>query len=148
VHQFTKVEMFCFSLPEQSDSLLLEILSIEEEIHTALGIPYRVIEIPASDLGAQAARKFDLEAWMPGRDEWGEITSASNTTDFQSRNLNIRYKAPTGSAFVHTLNGTALALSRTPVALFENFQREDGGVDIPAALHPYLPFTSIEPKTL
>lgn len=143
VHQFTKVEMFAFTTPEASGAMHLELLAIEEEIFTALGLPYRVLDIASGDLGGPAYRKFDLEAWMPGRGdagEYGEVTSTSDCTDYQSRRLNIRYK-PTegkGTRFVHTLNGTAVALSRALIAVMENYQREDGLIDVPTVLQPYL----------
>ncbi|MDR3635145.1 MAG: serine--tRNA ligase [Isosphaeraceae bacterium] len=145
VHQFTKVEMFAFTAGtvEASGALHAEILSIEEEIFTSLGIPYRVLDICSGDLGGPAYRKFDLEAWMPGRGEhgeYGEVTSASDCTDYQSRRLNIRYR-PTGqkgTRFVYTLNGTAVALSRALIVILENYQRADGRVDVPEALRPYI----------
>ncbi len=145
VHQFTKIEMFAFTegTLEASGALHLELLKIEEEIFTALGIPYRVLDICSGDLGGPAYRKFDLEAWMPGRGEageYGEVTSTSNCTDYQARRLNVRYK-PTGqkgTKFVHTLNGTAIALSRAMIAVLENYQRADGLVDVPEVLKPYL----------
>ena len=143
VHQFTKVEMFAYSTPETSDAIHQEILALEEEIFAELGIPYRVLDICSGDLGGPAYRKFDLEAWMPGRGEggeYGEVTSTSDCTDYQARRLNIRYK-PTGqkgTRFVHTLNGTAVALSRALIAVLENYQRADGLVDVPAVLRPYL----------
>lgn len=144
LHQFEKVEMFIFCLPEDSDEKHAEILSIEEELFTDLEIPYRVVEICAGDLGAPAYRKFDLEAWLPGANRWLEVTSCSNCTDYQSRRLNIRTKTPSGPVLVHTLNGTALALQRAIVSLLENHQQRDGSVEIPAALQPYTGFTSIE----
>lgn len=143
VHQFTKVEMFAFSTPETSGALHAELLAIEEEIFTALGIPYRVLDICSGDLGGPAYRKFDIEAWMPGRGasgEYGEVTSTSDCTDYQSRRLNIRYR-PTegkGTRFVHTLNGTAVALSRALIVVLENYQRADGRVDVPEVLRPYM----------
>jgi seryl-tRNA synthetase len=145
VHQFTKVEMFAFTAgtAEASGAVHQELLAIEEEIFSTLGIPYRVLDICSGDLGGPAYRKFDLEAWMPGRGEageYGEVTSASDCTDYQSRRLNIRYR-PTGqkgTRFVHTLNGTAVALSRALIAILENHQRRDGRVDIPRVLWPYV----------
>ena len=143
VHQFTKVEMFAYATPETSGAIHAEILALEEEIFTELGIPYRVLDICSGDLGGPAYRKFDLEAWMPGRGEageYGEVTSTSDCTDYQSRRLNIRYK-PTGqkgTRFVHTLNGTAVALSRALIVVLENYQRADGLVDVPEVLKPYL----------
>ena len=143
VHQFTKVEMFAFSTPEGSDAIHAEMLAIEEDMFGSLGIPYRVLDICSGDLGGPAYRKFDLEAWMPGRGEqgeYGEVTSASDCTDYQSRRLNIRYR-PTGqkgTRFVHTLNGTAVALSRALIVVLENYQRSDGQIDVPEVLRPYL----------
>ncbi len=145
VHQFTKIEMFAFTEGslEASGAMHLELLRIEEEIFTELGIPYRVLDICSGDLGGPAYRKFDLEAWMPGRGasgEYGEVTSTSDCTDYQARRLNIRYK-PTGqkgTRFVHTLNGTAVALSRAMIAVLENYQRADGLVDVPAVLRPFM----------
>ena len=142
VHQFSKLEMFIICLPEQSDAFHDELLAIEEEIFSGLGLAYRVVDTCTGDLGAPAYRKFDIEAWMPGRGEegeYGEVTSTSNCTDYQSRNLNVRYKDDDGkSKFVHMLNGTAVALSRAVVAVLENYQREDGSIEIPAALVPYM----------
>ena len=143
VHQFTKVEMFAFTTPETSGAIHAELLAIEEEIFTALGIPYRVLDICSGDLGGPAYRKFDIEAWMPGRGEageYGEVTSTSDCTDYQARRLNIRYKPAEGKGtrFVHTLNGTAVALSRALIAVLENYQRADGLVDVPEVLRPYL----------
>jgi len=143
VHQFTKVEMFVFCLPQQSEQLHDELRTIECELFDLLEIPYRVVDTATGDLGAPAYRKFDLEAWMPGRGEsgeWGEVTSTSNCTDYQARRLNVRYKEKDkkGTHFVHTLNGTAFALSRALIAVLENHQQSDGSVVIPAALQPYL----------
>jgi seryl-tRNA synthetase len=139
LHQFTKVEMFAYTAPDDSPRMHEEFLQIEEELWQRLGIPYRVVEMCVGDLGAQAARKFDLEAWMPGRGDWGEITSASNTTDYQARNLNIRYRTKDGGTTVaHTLNGTAVATSRAIIAILENYQQEDGSVRVPEALQTYM----------
>ncbi len=136
VHQFTKAEMFAFTLPEQSDAMHERLLAIEERIYRELDIPYRVVDICTGDLGAPAYRKFDLEAWMPGRGQWGEITSTSNCTDYQARRLNIRFrdKAKKGTHYVHMLNGTAIAVSRTLIALLEHGQRKDGSIRLPACL--------------
>ncbi|MDH4121762.1 MAG: serine--tRNA ligase [Deltaproteobacteria bacterium] len=136
VHQFTKVEMFAFCPPEQSEALHEKIVSIEEKIYQQLGIPYRVVDVCAGDLGAPAFRKYDLEAWMPGRGKWGEVTSASNCTDYQARRLDIRFKEPgkKGTRFAHMLNGTAIAVSRTLIALIENGQQADGSIRLPACL--------------
>ena len=142
VHQFSKLEMFIICLPEESDAFHDELLSIEDEIFSGLGLAYRVVDTCTGDLGAPAYRKFDIEVWMPGRGEageYGEVTSTSNCTDYQSRNLNVRYKDDDGkSKFVHMLNGTAVALSRAVVAVLENYQREDGSIAIPEALVPYM----------
>lgn len=147
VHQFSKLEMFIYCLPEESDSFHQEILSIEEEIFSGLGLPYRIVDTATGDLGAPAYRKFDIEAWMPGRGdegEYGEVTSTSNCTDYQARSLNIRYRDDDGKVkFVHMLNGTAVALSRAMVAVLENYQNEDGSVTVPPALVPYTGFDKI-----
>jgi seryl-tRNA synthetase len=142
VHQFTKVEMFAFCTPDQSEAIHQELLAIEERIFQGLGLPYHVIDTCTGDLGGPAYRKFDLEAWMPGRGqggEYGEVTSTSNCTDFQARRLNIRFKSPKhkGTRFVHTLNGTAVAVSRAILAILENYQQKDGTVLIPEALRPW-----------
>lgn len=150
VHQFTKVEMFVYALPEQSESLHEEMREIEEEIFSGLDIPFRVVDTCTGDLGAPAYRKYDLEAWMPGRGEegdWGEITSTSNCTDYQARRLGVRYKSDETRGFVHMLNGTAVAMSRAIVSILENFQQEDGSVLMPDALRPYLGFDRILPKS-
>jgi seryl-tRNA synthetase len=149
VHQFTKVEMFVCCLPEDSDSMHEELRLIEEAIFTGLEIPFRVVDTCTGDLGAPAYRKWDLEAWMPGRNggEWGEITSTSNCTDYQARRLNIKYKDDDGkNKHLHMLNGTAVAISRAIVALLENFQQPDGTVRLPKALVPYCGFEIIKHK--
>jgi len=149
VHQFTKVEMFALTEPEDSDRIHEELRAIEEEIFSGLGIPFRVVDTCTGDLGAPAYRKWDLEAWMPGRNggEWGEVTSTSNCTDFQARRLNIRYKDDEGKTRnVHMLNGTAIAISRAMIAVIENFQRADGTVAMPEKLIPYTGFTEIKHK--
>ncbi len=146
VHQFTKVEMFGYCLPENSGKMHEELRGIEEEIFAGLGIPFRVVDTCTGDLGAPAYRKWDLEAWMPGRNggEWGEVTSTSNCTDFQARRLNVKYKDEDGrNKFVHMLNGTAIACSRGIIAVLENFQRADGSIRIPPALVPYCGFDEI-----
>lgn len=148
VHQFSKVEMFVFCTPEQSEAMHLELLRHEEHIFESLQIPFRVVDICTGDLGGPAYRKYDLEAWMWGRNaglgDWGEVTSTSNCTDYQARRLNIKYKKEDGSsAFVHTLNGTAISLARALIALLENHQQPDGSIRIPAALVPYCGFDSI-----
>ena len=150
VHQFSKLEMFIYCLPEESESFHKEILSIEEEIFQGLGLPYRIVDTATGDRGAPAYRKFDIEAWMPGRGdegEYGEVTSTSNCTDYQARSLNIRYRDDDGKIkFVHMLNGTAVALSRAMVAVIENYQNEDGSITIPPALVRYTGFDKIEKK--
>ncbi|MBI2590744.1 MAG: serine--tRNA ligase [Candidatus Blackburnbacteria bacterium] len=150
VHQFTKVEMFAYAKPEESKKVHEEFLKTEEEFWQSLGIPYRVLEMCTGDLGAQAARKIDLEAWMPGRaaqvgrasperrGDYGEVTSTSNTTDYQARNLNIRYRRGDRTEYVHTLNGTLFASSRCPLAIIENYQQEDGSILIPEVLRPFM----------
>jgi seryl-tRNA synthetase len=143
VHQFTKVEMFAFCTPDQSESIHLELLRIEESIFQGLGLPYHVIDTCTGDLGGPAYRKYDLEAWMPGRGqkgEYGEVTSTSNCTDYQARRLGIRYKVPgqKGTRFVHTLNGTAVAVTRAILAILENYQQADGSVVVPEALRTWV----------
>jgi seryl-tRNA synthetase len=143
VHQFTKVEMFVFCTPEDSEARHKELLEIEEQIFQGLGLPYRVIDTCTGDLGGPAYRKFDLEAWMPGRGkrgEYGEVTSTSNCTDYQARRLGIKYKGPghKGTRFVHTLNGTAVAVTRALLALLENNQLADGSVLVPPVLQPWV----------
>jgi seryl-tRNA synthetase len=139
VHQFDKVEMFSFVEPEQSEHEHERLLSIEEEICQELEVPYRVVNIPVDDLGASAAKKYDIEAWLPGQARYRELTSCSNTTDFQARRLDIRYRSGDDGrpAYAHTLNGTAVAIGRTIIALLENGQREDGSVALPAVLRPF-----------
>ncbi|MDB5160198.1 MAG: serS [Candidatus Saccharibacteria bacterium] len=140
VHQFNKLEMYAFTTPEQSNEVHEKILAIEEEIWQAIGIPYHVINIASGDLGAPATKKYDLEYWSPVDNVYRELTSASNCTDFQARNLNIRVRR-TESAKVevlHTLNGTAVSLARSLVAIIEHYQNADGTLRVPAALQPYL----------
>jgi seryl-tRNA synthetase len=135
VHQFDKVEMFCFVAPDEALAEHMRLLAIEESILQELEIPYRVVAIAVDDLGASAAMKYDCEAWLPGQGRYRELTSCSNTTDYQARRLDIRYRAADGKpAPVHTLNGTALAVGRTIIALLENGQQEDGSVGLPAPL--------------
>ena len=137
VHQFDKVEMFSFVAPEESGAEHERLLAIEEEILTELGVPYRVVDIAVDDLGASAARKFDCEAWMPGQGRYREVTSTSNTTDFQARRLDIRHRSESGKPVIaHTLNGTAVTW-RHMIALLENGQREDGSVALPECLTAY-----------
>ena len=139
VHQFEKVELFSFVAPEDSDAEHERILAIEEEIFTGLEIHAQVVDIPVGDLGASAARKFDLEAWLPGQGAYREVTSCSNTTDYQARRLRTRIRVADGdNVLVHTLNGTALAVQRAIIALVEQHQRPDGTVAVPAALQPHL----------
>ena len=146
VHQFTKVEMFAFTTPEQSEELHAEMLDIEERIFQGLGLPYRVVDICTGDLGGAAYRKFDLEAWMPGRNDYGEVTSTSNTTDYQARRLRIRYRRDGGRPqLLHTLNGTAIAVSRALIALLEHYQQEDGSILLPEVLVPYVGKEVLEP---
>jgi len=138
VHQFTKAEMFIYCLPEESDKWHKHVLAMEEKIYQSLGLPYRVLEMCTGDLGAMAARKYDVEAWMPSRDDYGEVTSTSNCTDYQARNLNIRFRNKGKLDYVHMINGTAIATSRTPLAILENYQNEDGSVTIPEVLRTYM----------
>ena len=146
VHQFDKVEMFVYCLPEQSDSLHEKLRLIEEEIFSGLGLPFRVVDTCTGDLGAPAYRKWDLEAWMPGRadenhpdGDYGEVTSTSNCTDYQARRLNVKYHDDDGkNKYVHMLNGTAVAVGRAMLSILENYQNEDGSITIPEALRPYM----------
>ncbi len=151
VHQFTKVEMFAFTLPDQSEAMHEHFCQLECQLFDALKIPYRVIDTATGDLGGPAYRKYDLEAWMPGRGdggEFGEVTSASNCTDYQARRLNIRYKraGERGTRFVHTLNGTAVAISRALIAIFENYQQADGSIVVPEVLQPWVGKQRIETR--
>ena len=162
VHQFTKVEMFVYCTPEQSDVLHEDLLRIEESIFQGLGVPYHVIDTCTGDLGGPAYRKYDLEAWMPGRGqsdkghpdrgpagEYGEVTSTSNCTDYQARRLQIRYRPAgdkKGTRHVHTLNGTAVACTRAMIAVLENYQQADGSVIIPEVLRPWVGKDVIRPK--
>lgn len=138
VHQFTKAEMFIYCKPEESEKYHQYLLEMEEKIYQNLKLPYRVLEMCTGDLGAMAARKFDIEAWMPSRNEYGEVTSTSNCTDYQARNLNVKFRRKNGEVdYVHMLNGTAIATSRTPLAILENYQQVDGSVKIPDVLRRY-----------
>jgi seryl-tRNA synthetase len=139
VHQFDKVEMFAFVEPGDSQAEHERLLAIEEDLLQALELPYRVVNIAVDDLGASAAKKYDLEAWLPGQGRFRELTSCSNTTDFQARRLDIRYRPEEGDGVrhVHTLNGTAVAVGRTIIAIVENHQQDDGSVEIPAVLHEF-----------
>ncbi len=143
VHQFTKVEMFAFTTPETSAATHEEFVKHEEKLFAGLGIPYRVVDICTGDLGGPAYRKYDLEAWMPGRGEkgdWGEVTSTSNCTDYQARRLGIKFRreGEKKPIFVHMLNGTAIAISRALIAVLENYQQKDGSILIPKALKPFM----------
>ncbi|MFA6936632.1 MAG: serine--tRNA ligase [Treponema sp.] len=154
VHQFDKIEMFVYCLPEQSNELHEKLRLIEEEIFTGLGLPFRVVDTCTGDLGAPAYRKWDLEAWMPGRTDekhpngdYGEVTSTSNCTDYQARRLNVKYRDDDGkNKYVHMLNGTAIAVGRAMLAIIENYQNADGSITIPAALVPICGFDKIGPK--
>lgn len=154
VHQFDKVEMFVYCLPEQSNELHEKLRLIEEEIFTGLGLPFRVVDTCTGDLGAPAYRKWDLEAWMPGRadaehpdGDYGEVTSTSNCTDYQARRLNVKYHDDDGkNKYVHMLNGTAIAVGRAMLAILENYQNADGSVTVPPVLVPYCGFDKIGPK--
>lgn len=137
-HQFDKVEMFSFTRPEEGDKEHDYLLKMEEELLQALEIPYRVVKMCSGDLGTPAARKYDLEAWMPGQGKYREVTSTSTTTDFQSRRLNIRVKVGNDTKYVHMLNGTAFAIGRTIIAILENYQEKDGSVRVPNVLTNYL----------
>ncbi len=139
VHQFSKVEMFAFTTPEQSEAMHREMLEIEVEIFRDLGLHFQIVDIPAGDLGAPAYRKFDIEAWMPSRGGFGEVTSTSNCTDYQSRRLMTRYRDENNEIrFVHTLNGTAVAVPRAIIAILEHHQQPDGTVRIPEVLRPFM----------
>ena len=144
VHQFDKVEMFVFTRPEDSHEEHDRLLSIEEGIVQGLELPYRVVNVAAGDLGASAAKKFDIEAWFPSQQTYREITSCSNTTDYQARRLKVRYRSETGNQLVHTLNGTAVAIGRMILAILENYQEADGSVAMPEVLVPYLGFERIK----
>ena len=151
VHQFTKVEMFALTRPEDSEAMHEEILGLEEALFRGLEIPYRVIDVASGDLGAPTYRKYDIEAWMPGRGEgggYGEITSASNCTDYQARRLRARFRRAgvKRNEVLHTLNGTAIAVTRTLIPLLENHQRSDGSIGVPKALQPYLGREIIGPR--
>jgi seryl-tRNA synthetase len=139
VHQFTKLEMFIYCKPEESEKMHEELLSIEKEIMDGLKLPYRVIDIASGDLGGPAYRKFDIEAWMVMKNGYGEVTSTSNCTDYQARRLAVRYRKSEGeNIFVHTLNGTAITTSRLPIAILENYQTAQGTIRVPKVLQPYM----------
>ncbi|MEX0620618.1 MAG: serine--tRNA ligase, partial [Solirubrobacterales bacterium] len=139
VHQFDKVEMFSFVEPDLASQEQERILAIEEQILSDLGLPYRVVDVAVGDLGGSAARKFDCEAWIPSQERYRELTSCSNTTDFQARRLSCRFRPEPEAPpeFVNTLNGTAVAVGRTLIALLENHQQEDGSVEIPEVLQDH-----------
>ena len=145
VHQFDKVEMFVFTTPGESATEHDRLLAVEEDLVGELEIPYRVVNVAAGDLGASAAKKYDIEAWFPSEQRYREITSCSNTTDYQARRLKVRYRTETGNQIVHTLNGTACAVGRTILAILENHQQRDGSVFIPEALRRYTGFDGIGP---
>ena len=140
VHQFTKVELFAVAPPSKSDVVLEEIRQLQEQILSGLDLYFRVLDMPTEELGAAAYRKYDVEAWMPGRDDWGELSSASNCTDYQARRLGIRWRSSLHEkpGYAHTLNGTAMAVPRVIIALLEQRQQANGNIDLPHALQPFL----------
>lgn len=146
VHQFDKVEMFSFTLPEKGDEEHEYLLGLQEKLFQALNIPYRVTKMVTGDLGAPAARKYDVEAWIPTQEKYREVTSTSTTTDFQARRLNIRYKEGDKLDYVHMLNGTAFAIGRTIIAILENYQKKDGSVEVPEVLQKWMGKEVISPK--
>lgn len=149
VHQFTKVEMFIYCLPQESAQMHNYLLGIEEKIYQALEIPYRVVDVVSGDLGAPAIRKFDVEGWMPGRGDYGEITSTSNCTDYQAARLNIKYRKKDGKTeYIHMLNGTAIAISRALIVILENYQEKDGSIRIPKVLIPFMGKDKILPVSM
>ena len=147
VHQFDKVEMFVWAHPDRSNEEHERILAIEEKIVGGLGLPYRVVDIAAGDLGAPAARKFDIEVWLPSEGRYRELTSCSNYLDYSARRLGARVKDDSGNRLVHTLNGTDCAVGRTLLFLFEHFQESDGGLAIPDVLVPYTGFSKVGPRS-
>jgi seryl-tRNA synthetase len=148
VHQFDKVEMFSYAHPDRSWDEHERILAIEEKIYGALGLPYRVVNIAAGDLGAAAAKKYDIEAWLPSEGRYRELTSCSNYLDFSARRLGTRFRGEgSGTQLVHTLNGTACAISRTLVFLFEHYQTVDGAFSVPEVLRPYCGFDEVKPRS-
>lgn len=139
VHQFSKAEMFIYCKPEDSDKFHKHILEMEEKIYQGLKLPYRIVEMCTGDLGAMAARKYDVEAWMPGRQDYGEITSTSNCTDYQARNLNIKLRRKDGKTeYLHMLNGTAIVMTRVPLAIMESYQNKDGSITVPEVLRKWM----------
>jgi seryl-tRNA synthetase len=149
LHQFQKVELVQFTTPEESSDRHEALTGQAEVVLQRLGLPYRVSELCAGDIGFSAARCYDLEVWLPGQNHWREISSCSNFRDFQARRAGIRYRPEAGAKprFVHTLNGSGLAVGRTIMAILEHYQREDGGIDLPGVLWPYMGTKSIEPRT-
>ncbi|MCD6191804.1 MAG: serine--tRNA ligase, partial [Sulfurimonas sp.] len=137
-HQFHKVELVCITKEERSDIVFNEMIDCASDILTALELPHRIVQLCTGDLGFSAAKTVDIEVWLPGQDQYREISSISNTRDFQARRAKIRYKDGKKNTFVNTLNGSALAVGRTLVAIMENNQNEDGSIDIPEVLKPYL----------
>jgi len=146
VHQFDKVEMFSFVTPDAAPSEHEFLLEREEELLEGLELPYRVVNVAAGDLGSSASKKYDIEAWFPSQERYREVTSTSNTTDYQSRRLRIRYRTDDGNEFVNTLNGTAIAVGRVLIAIMENHQRADGSVAVPSELVPYTGFDELTPR--
>ena len=146
VHQFEKVEMYKFVEPETSTEELQKLVADAESVAAALEIPYRVLELCTGDMSAPAVKSFDVELWAPGAEEWLEVSSCSNCTDYQARRAMIRYRPERGARprFVHTLNGSGLALSRVLIAVLENYQQEDGSIAVPEVLRPYAGFDKIE----
>ena len=138
VHQFNKVEQFIFSKPEESWQLHEELLKNAEEIYRKLKLPYRVVNICTADIGSVAAKKYDIEVWMPVQKQYREVASISNCTQYQATRLNVKYRATEGNRFAHTLNATAVATSRVMVAIMENFQNRDGSIDVPVVLQDYM----------
>jgi len=148
VHQFDKLEMFSITTPENSAQELEFILSMEEKLMTLLQLPYQVVSLCTGDLGNQSAKTYDIETWLPSQKQYRETHSCSNTLDFQSRRLNIKYKSEPKNSYVHMLNGTAFAIGRTLIAIIENYQQEDGSILVPQALQKYTNFTKITDTAL
>jgi seryl-tRNA synthetase len=145
VHQFDKVEMFSYAAPDDSWAELEALVAIQEQFVTGLGLPHRVISVATGDLGAAAAKKYDIEVWLPSEGRYRELTSCSNYTDFSARRLQTRYAGEEGGGLVHTLNGTACAIGRTLVFLLEHYQRPDGSFSVPEVLQPWTGFTAVSP---
>jgi seryl-tRNA synthetase len=146
VHQFDKAEMFSFTHPERSWDELESILAVQESIVSALGLPFRVVSCATGELGAAAAKKYDIEVWLPSEGRYRELTSCSNYTDYSARRLAARFRADSGTELVHTLNGTACAVGRTLVFLLEHYQRPDGSFAVPEVLQPIAGFERVEPR--